>query len=69
MDGIWKNIRMANEYQLEELMNWPVNLQHLQAVLKKIDSTTAFSEDHLIYHFWDRVKPSIHAKWINKTEI
>lgn len=62
VDCIWRKIRTASQYQLEEVMDWAAHLENLQAVLKEFDTVAAPNEDLLIRYFRDGLRPSIRAQ-------
>ena len=62
VDSIWKTIRRDSQYQQEEIMDWAIDLEHLQTVLKKFDSAASPIEEVLIDWFCDSLRPSIQAQ-------
>ncbi len=62
MDSYWTKIRRDSEYQQEEVLDWAVHLEHLQAVLKEFDPTGAPNETTLIHYFRKGLRPSIQAQ-------
>lgn len=62
VDTIWHKLRTASQYQLEDVMDWSVYLEHLQAVLKEFDVAAAPADDLLIRYFRDGLRPSIRAQ-------
>ena len=44
----WTKIRRDSKYQLKEVLDWPTYLEHLQAILKEFDPTTAPNKKTLI---------------------
>ncbi len=51
VDSYWTKIRRDSQYQLEEVLDWVAHLEHLQAVFKEFDPTTAPNEESLIRYF------------------
>ena len=61
VDTIWNTITKDSQYQLEEVMDWAVHLEHLQTVLREFDANAVISEPVLIRLFRDGLRPSIRA--------
>ncbi len=55
-------IRQDSQYQQEELLDWAAHLEHLQAVLKEFNPTSALNKTTLIRYFRERLRPSIRAQ-------
>lgn len=51
MNYIWRKIRIASYYQLEEVIDWAAHLEYLQAVLIEFNITVAPNKDLLIWYF------------------
>ncbi len=62
MDSYWTKIRRDSQYQQEEVLDWVMHLEHLQAVLKEFDPTGAPNETILIRYFREGLRPSIRAQ-------
>ncbi len=62
MDSYWTKIRRDSQYQQEEVLDWTVDLEHLQAVLKEFDPSGAPNETTLICYFRKGLRPSIRAQ-------
>lgn len=50
---------MTSQYQLEEVINWAIHLEHLQVILKKFDTAATPNKDLLIRYFQNSLRPSI----------
>lgn len=59
LDDIWKKIRSASKYQLKNIMNMLVYIDHLLFVLKKCDDVATQINKLLIWYFWDSLRPFI----------
>ncbi len=44
VDNYWTKIKRDSQYQQEEVQDWVVYLEYLQAVLKEFDPTGTFNE-------------------------
>lgn len=51
------------KYQLEEVQDWVVYLEHLQSLLLEFDANNALREGQLGYTFYDGFRPLIKL-WI-----
>lgn len=48
VDEILKNFRNANQYQVEDVMEWSVYMEHFQSVLPELDDVLAAINNLLI---------------------
>ncbi len=62
VDSYWTKIRRNSQYQQEEVLDWVIHLEHLQAVLKEFDPSNAPNETTLIHYFREGLRPSIRAQ-------
>ncbi len=44
VDSYWTKIRRDSQYEHEEVLDWAIHLEHLQAVLKEFDLTGALTK-------------------------
>ncbi len=51
MDSYWTKIRRDSQYQQDEVLDWAAYLEHLRAVLKEFDPTSASNKTTLIRYF------------------
>ena len=61
-------IRHNFQYQREKMLDWVAHLEHLQAILKEFDLTTAPNEKTLICYFQEGSCPFIRAQLDNKRQ-
>ncbi len=66
MDSYWAKIKCDSQYQLKEILDWTACLEHLQAIMKEFDSTTAPNKETLIRYFWKGLRLSIRAQLDNQ---
>ncbi len=63
VDHIWSKLRGDAQYQLEEVQDWAVHLEHLQSILLEFDANNISKEGQLGQTFYDDLRPSIKL-WI-----
>ncbi len=56
---VWSKMRGDAQYQLEEVPDWDINLEHLQSILLEFDANNVFGEGQLGRTFYDSLRPSI----------
>ncbi len=61
MDSYWTKIRRNSHYQQEEVLDWAIYLEHLQAVLKEFNPTGISNKTTLIRYFREGLYLSIQA--------
>ncbi len=59
MDSYWTKIRRDSQYQQKKVLDWAPHLEHLQAVLKEFDPSSAPNKITLICYFQEGLRPSI----------
>ena len=55
VDSYWTKIKRDSQYQQENILDWAVYLEHLQAVLQDFDSVAALNKDTMIRYFQERL--------------
>lgn len=59
---IWKKFYKAGQYQLKEVIDWSVYIEHLESILKEFKSVVAPMDDLLIWYFCNGMRPSIFTQ-------
>ena len=62
MDAYWGKIKKDSQYQLKEVFDWAVHLEHLQAVLREFDSAATSNKNIMIRYFRKGLRPSVWAQ-------
>ena len=59
VDSYWAKIKRDSQYQQEDVLDWAVYLEQLQAVLQEFDSVAAPNKDTMTRYFRKGLRPFI----------
>ena len=62
VNSYWAKIKKDSQYQQENVLDWAIYLEYLQAVLQEFDSVAAPNKDTMIRYFREGLRPSIRAQ-------
>ena len=62
VDAYCKKIKRDSQHKQEEILDWAIHLEHLQAVLREFAPATTPNKEILIRHFWEGLKPCVRAQ-------